>query len=109
MGLPTSRRLRVGNVDSSVTASEQYNRTPGSFRMRLARRYLVSGRVQGVGFRFFAEAAAMREGLHGWVRNLADGRVEISAEGVVDALERFDRHLRHGSATARVDVMEIYD
>jgi len=77
--------------------------------MRLARRYLVSGRVQGVGFRFFAEAAAMREGLHGWVRNLADGRVEISAEGVVDALERFDRHLRHGSATARVDVMEIYD
>ena len=46
-----------------------------------ARRYLISGRVQGVGFRFFAESAAMREGLHGWVRNLPDGRVEIAAEG----------------------------
>ena len=46
--------------------------------MRVARRYLVSGRVQGVGFRYFAEAAARREGLHGWVRNLPDGRVEVA-------------------------------
>src|SRR5439155_8803220 len=109
MGLPTSRRLRVGNVDSSVTASEQYNRTPGSFRMRLARRYLVSGRVQGVGFRFFAEAAALREGLHGWVRNLPDGRVEISAEGDAEALERFERHVRHGPPGARVERVDVDD
>src|SRR5262245_44515665 len=48
-------------------------------QMRIARRYVISGLVQGVGFRFFTEAAAAREGLHGWVQNLADGRVEITA------------------------------
>jgi acylphosphatase len=77
--------------------------------MRLARRIVVSGRVQGVGFRFFAEAAARREGLHGWVRNLPDGRVEISAEGEAEALERFERSVRHGPAGARVDEVEVVD
>ena len=77
--------------------------------MRLARRYLVSGRVQGVAFRFFVEAAAMREGLHGWVRNLADGRVEIAAEGDRDALDRFERHVQHGPPGARVEHVEIED
>ena len=77
--------------------------------MRLARRYLISGRVQGVGFRFFAESAAMREGLHGWVRNLPDGRVEIAAEGDRDALERFERHVRHGPPGARVDEIDVND
>jgi acylphosphatase len=75
--------------------------------MRRARRYVISGRVQGVGFRFFSEAAARREGLHGWVRNLADGRVEIEAEGDAEALERFERHIRHGPAGARVKNVEI--
>jgi acylphosphatase len=74
--------------------------------MRVARRYIISGRVQGVGFRYFAEAAAAREGLHGWVRNLPDGRVEIAAEGDADALERFERHVRHGPPGARVDAVE---
>lgn len=71
--------------------------------MRLARRYVISGRVQGVGFRVFAWTAAGREGLHGWVRNLPDGRVEISAEGEADALERFERHVRRGPPGATVD------
>ena len=44
--------------------------------MTTGRRYLVSGKVQGVGFRFFTEDAARREGLTGFVRNLDDGRVE---------------------------------
>jgi acylphosphatase len=77
--------------------------------MRRARRYLVSGRVQGVGFRFFVESAAVREGLHGWVRNLPDGRVEIAAEGDGEALERFERHVRHGPPGARVEDVEIDD
>ena len=64
--------------------------------MRVARRFLVSGRVQGVGFRFFAEAAGAREGLHGWVRNLPDGRVEVVAEGEAAALERFEHALSTG-------------
>ena len=75
--------------------------------MRVARRYLISGRVQGVGFRWFAEAAAAREGLHGWVRNLPDGRVEASAEGDVEAIGRFERAIGHGPPGARVDHVEI--
>ena len=75
--------------------------------MRVARRYLIDGRVQGVGFRFFAEAAAAREGLHGFVRNLPDGRVEIAAEGEAEAMERFERSVRHGPPGARVAHVEI--
>jgi len=71
--------------------------------MRVARRFLVSGRVQGVGFRFFAETAAVREGVHGWVRNLPDGRVEAFAEGEASAVERFERALQHGPRGARID------
>ena len=70
--------------------------------MRVARRYLISGRVQGVGFRYFTEAAAAREGLHGWVRNLPDGRVEIDVEGEAEAMERFERNVSHGPPGARV-------
>jgi len=77
--------------------------------MRVARRFLISGRVQGVGFRFFAERAARREGLHGWVRNLADGRVEASAEGEADAMDRFEGTLRHGPSGARVEQVEVED
>ena len=77
--------------------------------MRLARRIVVSGRVQGVGFRFFTQAAAVREGLHGWVRNLPDGRVEISAEGEVEALERFEHQVRHGPRGARVENVDVDD
>lgn len=75
--------------------------------MITARRYVISGRVQAVGFRFFAQAAAAREGLHGWVRNLADGRVEVSAEGEREAIERFERQIWHGPPSARVEDVEI--
>ena len=75
--------------------------------MRVARRYLVSGRVQGVGFRFFAEAVALREGLHGWVRNLHDGRVEALAEGESEAIGRFEHALRHGPPGAQVERVEV--
>ena len=68
-----------------------------------------SGRVQGVGFRYFIEAAASRENIHGWVRNLPDGRVEIEAEGDAEAMERFERHVRHGPPGARVAQVEIDD
>lgn len=75
--------------------------------MRVARHFLVSGRVQAVGFRYFTQAAANREGLHGWVRNLPDGRVEVEAEGDADAVERFERALRQGPRGARVDAMDV--
>ena len=50
---------------------------------------------------------AAREGLHGWVRNLPDGRVEAAAEGEAEAVERFEQALRHGPPGARVEHLEI--
>jgi acylphosphatase len=75
--------------------------------MLRARRYVVSGRVQGVGFRFFAERAAALEGLSGWVRNRPDGRVEIEAEGDSEALARFEQRIRTGPPPARVDDVQV--
>ena len=75
--------------------------------MRVARRYTISGRVQGVGFRYFTQAAAARDNIHGWVRNLPDGRVEAAAEGDADALERFECALRHGPPGARVERVDV--
>jgi acylphosphatase len=76
--------------------------------MRLGRHYLVTGRVQGVGFRYFARTEALREGLHGWVRNATAG-VEITAEGDREALDRFERAVRRGPPLARVEQVEVTD
>ena len=57
---------------------------------------MVSGRVQGVGFRYFVVQVARRAGLVGWVRNLPDGTVECEAEGDRSALEWFLEQLRRG-------------
>lgn len=70
--------------------------------MRIARRFLVSGRVQRVGFRAFTANAARREGICGFVRNLADGRVEAVGEGDREAVERFVRALHQGPPLSRV-------
>jgi len=75
--------------------------------MLVARRFLISGRVQGVGFRFFAQRTAARENIHGWVHNLPDGRLEAAAEGDEDAIARFEAALRHGPPGARVDDIDI--
>lgn len=69
----------------------------------MARRFIVSGRVQGVGFRYFALDAARREGLHGYVANQDDGTVEVVAEGESESLERFERALRRGPSRSRVE------
>lgn len=71
--------------------------------MTECRMYRVSGRVQGVGFRWFAWDAATREGLSGFVRNLPDGSVEAVVEGDRDALDRFEWKIASGPRGARVD------
>ena len=81
----------------------RYNRQPVESAMVVARRYVVRGVVQGVGFRFFTEEAARREGLSGYVRNREDGGVEIVVEGERDAVGRFERAIHHGPPLARVD------
>ena len=68
---------------------------------------VLSGRVQGVGFRYFALRSAQRLNLHGWVRNLPDGSVEIEAEGTREALERFAEEMQRGPTAARVDDCRI--
>ena len=71
--------------------------------MRAARHFIVRGRVQRVGFRYFVHESATREGLHGDVRNLPDGSVEVTAEGEAESMERFERKLREGPRGSRVD------
>ena len=68
-----------------------------------ARRAVVTGRVQGVGYRFFAERAARELDVRGWVRNLPDGSVEAVVEGEEDAIARFLDRLRQGPRGARVE------
>lgn len=75
--------------------------------MRVARRFVVSGRVQGVGFRYFTQDVALREGATGWVRNLPDGRVEAHVEGEVEAVTRVERALRSGPGGARVATVTV--
>ena len=67
----------------------------------------VSGRVQGVGFRYFVEKEAVARGLSGWARNLYDGRVEIVAEGDRLSLVEFLRHLESGPRLARIDDVDF--
>lgn len=67
------------------------------------RRFLVSGRVQGVYYRASACDAARRLGLIGWVRNVADGRVEAVACGAPGRLDEFEQWLWQGPRSARVE------
>ena len=70
--------------------------------MQVARRLVVHGRVQGVGFRAFTQTTAGREGVSGWVRNLPDGTVEAWLEGDHDAVGRVEQALRAGPLGAHV-------
>jgi acylphosphatase len=74
-----------------------------------ARRYLVRGRVQGVGFRWFVEREAHILGIAGWVRNNHDGSVEILAQGTRDHLSGLHSRLREGPRAARVDSVDVQD
>ncbi len=73
----------------------------------MARRALVSGAVQGVGFRWATRAEARRLGLGGWVRNLVDGRVEARFEGQPGAVSALERWLASGPPGARVERLSI--
>ena len=64
---------------------------------------VLSGRVQGVSFRYFTRRAAERLGLVGWVKNLPNGDVEVRASGAPETLEAFRQQLRQGPPGSRVD------
>ena len=65
--------------------------------------------MQRVGFRFFVENAAQREGIQGYVRNQYDGSVEVVAEGDADSMQRFEMAVRRGPAGARVDGVDTIE
>ncbi|MCR8670806.1 acylphosphatase [Agrococcus sp. HG114] len=75
----------------------------------MRRRFVVHGRVQGVGFRMAARREAERLGLAGSVRNRADGTVEAEAEGGADAVLAFGAWLEHGPPAARVDRVDAVE
>ena len=68
--------------------------------------YLVSGRVQGVGYRYFALQTAEALGVSGFARNLADGRVEVIAEADEGVLTQFEARLREGPSFSSVSNLE---
>lgn len=71
-----------------------------------ARRWIVLGRVQGVGYRYFARQAAQGLGLRGWVRNLPEGLVEVQAAGPPAQLDALREELQRGPRGARVEDVE---
>lgn len=73
----------------------------------VARRLVVAGRVQGVGFREAMVDAARRAGVSGWVRNRVDGTVEALVQGEPAAMDRVVEWCRHGPRTAHVVSIEI--
>jgi len=74
--------------------------------MRVARKYFVSGEVQGVGYRFFAQRVAARHQVVGYVRNLPDGRVEVVAEGALENVEGLKHDLAAGPVSGHVEQVE---
>jgi acylphosphatase len=79
---------------------------PGKEAVR--RRVIVSGRVQGVWFRESCRDAAAGGGVNGWVRNLADGTVEVVVEGPEAAVDRMVEWCREGPPRARVDSVDVH-
>lgn len=75
----------------------------------VSRRYVVRGRVQGVGFRIFVQMVARREGLDGQVINRNDGSVEAIAVGDAKAIELFERALRQGPPDASIATVKVTD
>src|SRR5437588_2143025 len=73
---------------------------------KVARKFFLSGDVQGVGFRFFTQRAAARHQVVGYVKNLDDGRVEALAEGPMKSVEAFKHELATGPRFSSVDHIE---
>lgn len=91
--------MSCGNRSSVILNSAPVART--------CKHALVSGRVQGVAFRWWTQRTAEELGLAGWVRNLADGRVEALVEGDEASVAEMLRWLRHGPEHARVTNLSV--
>jgi acylphosphatase len=97
-----------GGLNRSLDGSTPERRPlePPATASALRLEAIVTGRVQGVGFRWFARDRALALGLTGWVRNRADGSLEVVAQGPAVDLDRFERVLREGPPGAEVRAMQ---
>ncbi|WP_174733676.1 acylphosphatase [Mesobacillus harenae] len=68
---------------------------------------IVSGNVQGVGYRYFSQMKAIQHDIRGWAKNLPDGKVEISALGLEEGLNKFINEIRHGNPFSNVENVEV--
>lgn len=96
------RRPPCVRASRTATASKVSAHAPAK-----AIRYLIAGRVQGVNYRASTVARARELGLHGWAKNLGDGRVEVVARGAPAALDELARWLWQGPPAARVDAVLV--
>ena len=76
---------------------------------KVRRHLTITGRVQGVGYRFFLKRQANLNQVKGWVKNRADGRVEAVLEGEIDRVERAITQAKMGSRWARVDDLTVFE
>jgi acylphosphatase len=74
----------------------------------MVQHFLVKGRVQGVGFRWFVQREAAELGLRGWVRNTDDGHVEVLAAGLPEQMQELVLALHRGTRGSRVDKVEVH-
>ena len=77
--------------------------------MRTIRHFVITGRVQGVGFRFYMQRKARELGVTGWVRNRRDGSVEAVIQGEPDVVESMTAWTRRGPPSAAVNAVKITD
>jgi acylphosphatase len=74
---------------------------------QICQHFFITGRVQGVSFRYYTQQKAIELGVKGWVRNIADGRVEVMACADESTLNRFHDWLKHGPPTAEVQHLAV--
>lgn len=97
-------RNALANSRTSAKILESGDKT-GNFELeqgRIGRTYYVSGTVQGVGYRYFAQRVSIRLGLAGYAKNLSDGRVEVYAIGEQEQLLALKKELKRGPKAASV-------
>lgn len=103
-------RGKVSMAQNPANTCNAYRQSTISMELqRIAREWVIYGRVQGVGFRAFAGQRARLLGVAGWVANRRDGAVVVMAEGDVEAMRAFEAQLRRGPTMARVDRMDETD
>jgi len=101
---------RMSSYKSPQSLIEYFGRQSGlesRESMELARRYLIRGHVQGVGYRYFTQRIAVRLGVRGWVRNRPDGDVEVHAQASATVLQSFRAELESGPRSS--DVREVLE